>query len=71
MMKMWLNKQTGFGKVQVGMKIYTVVKADGLWNLSCSDYSGKYLVEYWIAENKKRLSTIKKHAEKYGIEIED
>ena len=66
-----LEIKNGYGRVKVGNREYSVSQIDGLWNLRCQDYSGKYLVDFYIVENKKRLSTIQKYADKYEINIQE
>lgn len=69
MKQLIVDMKVGFGKLRVDDVEYSVLKADDMWNFFSEDYSQKYLQTAWIAENKKRFSTIKKYAEKYDIEL--
>ena len=60
----------GFAKVQLEDKKYLLVLhyKDG-YSLEIRDYTGKYVETDWLCEDVKRLSTINKYAEKYGVEF--
>lgn len=64
-----LHIKGNYGKVKIGKKEYSVIRINGLWSLGLNDYSNKFAFTNFIVNNKKRLSTIKKHASKLGIEI--
>ena len=67
-----LDELSKFAKVDIGNhKSLTCLEvADQGYSLLYKDYSGSYVSENWIAEDKKRLSTINKYAEKYGVRFE-
>ena len=67
--KMVVNMDKGFGKLKMGSRVYFVLNAGGLWNLSYHDYSKNFLQIIFLAENKKRFSTIQKYALEQGIEL--
>lgn len=63
-----INKQ-GLGQVTIGKRIYSVLKVNGLYNLRCEDFSDRFKQDWYIVENKKRLSTIQKYASEYGLTV--
>lgn len=46
-----------------------VSRYNGKWDLTLYDYSNKFLITVDICEDKSRLSTINKHAAKYGVQF--
>ena len=69
MTELRFNTKTGFGKTRVGEIEYFIMKTADGYSFGCKDYSDCVMISYWIVENKKRMSTIRKYAEQYGIEI--
>ena len=46
-----------------------LTRYNGKWDLTLYDYSDKFLIIVDICEDKSRLSTINKHAAKYGVQF--
>ena len=60
----------GYAKIEYEKgKYLSVTKIDGKYNLLHRNYTEKYLIATWIKEDVKRLSTINKYSEKYGIKF--
>ena len=55
-------------EIKKGIKLQ-VVDFDGAYYLCLRDYTGNQLANIYLKENAKKLSTINKCAEKYGIEF--
>ena len=59
--------RNGFGTVTNEQgTVFTVLKADGMWNLSMGDKCG---FTTWIKENVKRLSTIQRFANEHELNL--
>ena len=63
-----MNGTVTTAEIKKGIKLH-VVDFDGAYSLCLRDYTGNQPTVIYLKDSAKKLSTINKYAEKYGIEF--
>ena len=69
MKKVKLDGTVTSAEVKKGIELRVIKEFNGTYSLCLRDYTGNQLAIIYLKDGAKKLSTINKYAEKYGIEF--